>query len=129
MALYLNALYLKLEYFSNSIEEIEDLLNVEYFDFGLYAYYYNMVYSIESLLFFLATIKIIIFSKLYQRLAFVYDTLEIGFTVFLKYSVFFIFFLLGFAIIYNISYGPYMIEFSNMPSSIIQIMLMTLGKK
>jgi hypothetical protein len=129
MALYLNALYLKLEYFSNNIEEIESLLNVEYFDFGLYSYYYNMMYDIESLLFFLAAVKIIIFVKLEQKLAFLYDIMEGAFIIFLKYSAFFIMFLLGFSIIFYIYYGPYILEFSNIPSSIIQVMLFTLGNK
>jgi hypothetical protein len=127
MALYLNSLYLKLEYFSNNLNEINDLLNVEYFDFGLYSYYYNMMYDIESLLFFLATVKIIIFVKLEQKLAFLYDIMEGAFVIFLKYSAFFITILLGFAIIFHVFYGPYILEFSNIPSSIIQVMLLTLG--
>ncbi len=123
---FLICIYFKI---MNSTKTLDELLeNPEKFDFNRLADGYRLIYIYESIFFSLVSIKILVFLKLNKNFGMIYSTIESAVLIFLKYSLFYFIFLIGYSIFFYILYGPYIIEFSNLKSSIVQILLFTVGK-
>lgn len=99
----------------------------EYIDTYSIASMYNQVYYIESLLFAAVSIKILNFLRLNDYIRLFFSSIESSLFLFLKYSIFFIVILIGYACIAHILWGPYITDFATFGGSFIQVLLFTMG--
>jgi hypothetical protein len=120
---------LKLTYCFNNEKDYFDINGDEFKYTYSIASYYNQVFYFESLLFASVVIKIFTFLKLNDKIKLYFSSIELGMTIFVKYSIFFVTIFIGYACIANIIWGPYLEEFAIVGDSFLIILLFTMGKK
>jgi len=124
--IYFISLHKKTQKFHFLVDNI--FHNVDLLDFNLLIEEYKLVFILESIFFCLISIKFLVFLKLNKNFGQVYSTIESAINIFVKYSIFYFIFIIGYAILFYILFGPYLLEFSDLRSSIVQILLFTMGK-
>jgi hypothetical protein len=99
----------------------------DFIDSYFISWSYNVSYLIESLLFFLSSIKLTLFLKISDYINLFYTTLNKGILSFIQYSFFFLLILFGYTIVAHIIWGPYIDGFQSLSDSFIMTLLFSMG--
>jgi hypothetical protein len=89
--------------------------------------YYQRCYYLESLILGAVLVKIFSFFKLLKKFKIFYISIENGFEIFGTYLLYLLCILTIFSAIAYIIWGPFISDFATYSSSLIQILLFTLG--
>jgi hypothetical protein len=102
-------------------------LKDEYRDYYSISKYFAISYLLESVLFFLSSVKLTLFLKFSESVKFFYTSLEAGIKSFIQYSFFFLLIILGYAVVLHIIWGPYIDSFYNFSDVFIMTLLLSMG--
>lgn len=125
--LYMISFIIKLAYCYKDDATYFNIEGTKYIDTYSVSSWYNQIFFIESLLFAAISIKILTFLRLNDHIKLFFSSIEMGITIFAKYSIFFIVILLGYACIGQILWGPYINQSSTFGGSFVTILLFTMG--
>ena len=125
--LYAISFAIKLIYCFNNDDEYFDQLGNKYIDTMSISKYYNIVFYFECLLFASVVIKFFTFLRLNDHIKLFFNSIEMGISIFVKYAIFFVIIMLGYACIGNIIWGPYVEEFGTIGDAFLNILLLTMG--
>lgn len=124
---YLTSFIMKITYCKHNPQDYYHPKNEIYKDTYFIAYYYNEIYFLESILFEGVSIKLLDFLILNDNFKLFSTCIHVGLRTFFKYILIVLLTYSFFAVLSHILYGPYLIDFESVFTSLRTTLLISIG--